>query len=188
MTKVSAVGKTEEMDVEVAEASFQLSDAGSIAEVVLTEGLAFCAQKMGLGDHQSVVDRLREGDDSACRYCRYGLAKKVAESVGRLDDEVKAVYVFDYGATPQDLCFGQKTQVPLIHLIIWVEQKTDALDSLVAALDRALVRKYANLVDKPRLAHMLDVQVVDDADVENHVGYGALLSSIHNRPIQVWER
>jgi hypothetical protein len=58
----------------------------------------------------------------------------------------------------------------------------------VSALDRALVERYAALLSAPDLVRMLDVQVVDDHDVESCVGYGALLSSTYNRPIQVWER
>jgi hypothetical protein len=38
-----------------------------------------------------------------------------------------------------------------------------------------------------QLAHLLDVQAVTDEDVENRVGYGAMLSSLHNRPIRIWE-
>jgi hypothetical protein len=30
--------------------------------------------------------------------------------------------------------------------------------------------------------------VIDDADVKNRVGYGAMLSSLYQRPIQVWKR
>jgi hypothetical protein len=58
----------------------------------------------------------------------------------------------------------------------------------VAALDRALVKRYAELISEPGLVHLLDVQVVDDQDVEDCTGYGALLSSTYNRPIRVWER
>ena len=76
----------------------------------------------------------------------------------------------------------------IIHLIVWAQRKTGALNSLVAALDRALVQSYADLIGMRQLTHLLDVQVIDDADVENRVGYGAMLSSIHHRPIQVWER
>ena len=167
---------------------FRWPDATSTAELVLEEGLTFCARKAGLRDAQEVVDHLRQGDSSVCHYCRYGLAKKVAESIGRLDDNVKAVYTVDYDATPEDRCFGNKAATSLIHLIIWAERKTVALDALVRALDRALVQAFGEMIDAPELAHLLDVQVVDDADVEARVGYGALLSSIHNRPIRVWER
>jgi hypothetical protein len=44
------------------------------------------------------------------------------------------------------------------------------------------------MIGTRQLAHLLDVQIVDDADVKNRVGYGAMLSSLHHRPIQVWER
>jgi hypothetical protein len=73
-------------------------------------------------------------------------------------------------------------------LIVWAKRKTSALDSLVEALNRALVQRYAELIGPSQLAHLLDVQVVNDADVDNRVGYGALLSSLRNRPIKVWER
>jgi hypothetical protein len=169
-------------------APFRWPDATSTAELALDEGLTFCARKAGLQDAQEVIEHLRRGDSTVCHYCRYGLAKKLAESIGRLDDNVKAVYTVDYDATPEDRCFSREAQTSSIHLIVWAARKTDALTALVKALDRALVEAYADLIDAPELVHLLDVQVVDDADVEERVGYGALLSSIHNRPIQVWER
>jgi hypothetical protein len=188
MSKVSVAQQTKIADVSDVEAPLRLPDTASTAEIVLNAGLAFCVRKMGLNDPREVVKRLQQGESSACAYCRYGLAKKVAESIGNLDDNIKSVYVLDYDATPHDLCFGQgKSRSPL-HLIVWAERKTDALASLVAALDRALVKRYAELISAPDLVRLLDVQVVDDQEVEGCIGYGALLSSTHNRPIQVWER
>lgn len=187
MSEVSTRQRTTETDVDTS-APFRWPDASSTAEVVLEEGLAFCAQKAGLEDAQAVAERLKEGDATVGSYCRYGLAKKVGECIGRLDDNVKAVYALDYEATPQDSAFGTETETSLIHLIVWAARRTDALDALLSALDRALVQKYGEMIDAPGLTHLLDVQVVDDAEVESRRGYGALLSSIHNRPIQVWER
>ncbi len=105
-----------------------------------------------------------------------------------MDGEVKAVYLYDYDATSEDACFGEMAVPPVLHLIVWAQRKTVALNSLAEALDRALVQNYAELMGAAQLAHLLDVQVVDDADVENRVGYGTLFSSLHYRPIQVWER
>jgi hypothetical protein len=44
------------------------------------------------------------------------------------------------------------------------------------------------MVDASELKHLLDAQIVDDEEVKSRVGYGALLSSIHNRPVRVWQR
>jgi hypothetical protein len=75
-----------------------------------------------------------------------------------------------------------------IHLIVWTACKTHALDALVGVLDRALTRRYRGLAGHGDLEHVLDVQVIEDADVEHRMGYGAMLASIHQRPIQVWSR
>lgn len=188
VSKVSTVQRTEATNVNTAAAPFRWPDASSTAKVIFDEGLAFCARKADVEDTQTVIERLREGDANVHHYCRYGLAKKVAESIGNLDDNVKAVYTLDYDATPEDRCFSDEAKTSPIHLIVWAVRKTDALDALVSALDRALVQEYSKMIDAPQLTHLLDVQVVEDEDVEDRTGYGALLSSIHNRPIQIWER
>jgi len=187
MTKLSSTAIVSRVDTELSVPQWRLPDSASTAEIALTEALGFCAQKMRLG-RQAVIDHLRQGDSTACKYCHYSIAKQVAESLGALDENIKAVYVIDYDATPEDMCFGEGTQTSLIHLIVWAERKTSALDSLVEALDCAMVERYADMIGTRQLAHLLDVQVVDDADVKNRVGYGAMLSSLHQRPIQVWER
>jgi hypothetical protein len=188
MSKVAANKVKTQTGVETSVPQLRLPDSESMAEIIMTQAMQFCAQKMGLAGHQAVVERLQGGDGSACKYCHYSIAKQVAESLGAMDGKIKAVYIADYDATPQDLCFGAGMPELLIHLIIWAERKTKALDSLVGALDRALIQRYADTVGVRPLAHLLDIQVVDDHDVENRIGYGAMLSSLHNRPIQIWRR
>jgi len=187
MVKVSSNQAMAEVDVALAVPEWRLPDAASVAEDALAAGLEFCVQKMGLAGQQTAIGRLQQGDGTARGYCHYGIARHLAESLGALDENVKAVYVVDYDATADDMSLGEK-QTSLIHLIAWAERKTSALDSLVEALDRALVQHYADLIGQHQLAHLLDVQVIDDADVKNRVGYGAMLSSLYQKPIQVWKR
>lgn len=188
MTKVSSTAVMEQVHTKSVTPQWRLPDADSTAEITLTQALEFCAQKMKLAGPQAVVDSIQQGDRNACKYCHYSIAKQVAESLGALDENVKAVYVADYDATPEDLCFGTGTRTSPIHMIVWAERKTNALEALTEALDRAMAKRYANIVGPRQLTHLLDVQVVDDDDVENHIGYGAMLSSLYNRPIQIWER
>jgi hypothetical protein len=185
-TLVAQVDKR--MDVGMA-LSMQAAEPGIDAQDIVARALTYCADKMNLDGPSSVVERLRQGDGAACGYCLYSLAKQVAEAIGALDENVKVVYTFDYDATPEDECFGNAAHgAPSVHLIVWTSRKTAALRSLVAVLDRSLVQAYAGLLGTSRLASLLDVQVIDDADVERRSGYGALLGSIHHRPIQVWQR
>jgi len=186
MAEVSMLTKV--VDVTFTAPPLLLPDIASTAEVALTQALEFCAQKMGLDSPQVVVDRLRQGDSTAFGYWHYGLAEQVAEYLAAWNEDVKAVYIYDYGATPEDSCFGEMTPAEPVHLIVWAQRKTAALESLVAALDRALVQGCADLINRAKLMHLLDVQVVDDADAENRTGYGALLSSLYHPPIQVWKR
>jgi hypothetical protein len=166
----------------------EVKGVASTARAVLTQALEYCAQKMRLDSSQAVIDRLSDGDGKASEYCHYSVAKQVAESLGALDENIKAVYVCDYDATPEDLCWGEAGRAPQIHLLVWAQPKTAALNVLTDTWDRALAQSYAEMIGGGQLAHVLDVQVVDDADEEKRIGYGALLSSLHHRPIQIWKR
>lgn len=188
MAEISLVNPIEVVDIELKTPRLQLPNMASTVEDALSQALEFCAQKMSLGSRQAVLEHLRQGDNSACTYCKYSLAKQVAAMLGSLDENIKSVYICDYDATPEDLCFGQTAQTSLIHIIVWTQRKTVALNSLVEALDRALAQSYADLTGMDQLTHLLDVQAVDDADVQNGTGYGAMFSSIHHRPIQIWKR
>jgi hypothetical protein len=165
-----------------------LADITSIAEKTLEQTVEYCAKKMKLSPPQLVLDCLHRGESHACDYFHYNLAKQVAEHLSQLDDSIRAVYLCNYDATPMDTYLSEEMHMPLVHLIVWTQRKTAALDAVVRALDQALVRHYAEMADTPHLQRILDVQVVEDPEVENRVGYGALLSSIHTPPLQVWKR
>jgi hypothetical protein len=174
--------------VETRSPELRLPDAASTAESIMSEAVKFCADKMRLGDYQMVVAKLRRHDESASNYCHYSIAKQVGEALGSLDSTVQAVYMIDYDATAEDICFGTDRGIEPIHVIIQVQRKTKALGALVEALDRALVRSYANLLALENLEHILDAQLVDGDDITRRVGYGAMLSSLYRKPLQVWER
>ena len=178
---------TQQTSVEITTPPLRLPNATSTAEDVLNKAMEFCARKMGLENSQAAINSLKQGDRRACEYCLYSIAEQVGAALGALDENIKVVYMFEYDATPEDLCFNEKPGAPLVHLLVWTRRKTEALKSLVSMLDRALAQSYARLIGPRQLQHLLDVQVIDDADVAQRVGYAALLNSLHYRPLKVWE-
>lgn len=165
----------------------RMPNAASTSEDIMNKALEFCARRIGAEGAEDAIHRLQQRDHWACEYCYYSIAEQMGAALGALDENVKAVYMFEYDATPEDLCFGETKNTPLLHLLVWTHRKTEALNALVAMLDRALAHDYAQLVGPRQLKHLLDVQIVDDTDVKGRIGYGALLHSIHHRPLKVWE-
>jgi hypothetical protein len=168
--------------------TLEMQDVASTSKVILDGAMEYCAQKMSLNGRQSVMDGLRAGDGRMCGYCHYSVAKQVAQFIGALDENVKAAYMYDYEATPQDLCPDRGGQALPIHLLIWADRKTAALKLMAETWDRALAQSYAEVLGGQPSAHVLDVQVVDNGDVQKRMGYGALLSSLHYPPVQLWSR
>ena len=159
----------------------------STVDSVVTKAVKSCAKRMGFDDTKDLIARMKEGDPEACDYYNYNVAKQLGEVLGSLDKKIRAVYAYDYDdATPEDVCFGSAPPVSLVRIIIWAERKTKAVDALVAALDRAMAQHYSHILGLHDLEHVLDVQVIDDEDVRTHTGYGALLQSVYQPPIQVW--
>jgi hypothetical protein len=169
-------------------AVFEVKDLTGITEEVLTQAIDYSARKAQLGDAQIAVDRIREGDGRVCEYCNYSLAKQVAASLGELDENVTAAYLYDYDAPDEEFCSEKLGQALPIHLIVQAKRKTAALNAVVETWDRALTQRYMEVIGGHRPAHLLDVQVVDTTDVAKRIGYGAMLSSIHHPPTEVWKR
>jgi hypothetical protein len=186
MVETIPTQQTESMHAQVGSPLY-LPNAASTAQHIWTQALEFCARKMTLEGADQVIAQLGQCDSAAHAYCLYSVAKQTAAVLADLDKEIKAIYILDYDATPHDLCFSQaNTNASPIHLIVWVQRKTAALEALIASLDGALTQAYNDTLDTHTNASLLDVQAIDDAQVEHRVGYGALLSSIHHRPIQIW--
>ena len=188
MNKNMPQGQVETQDFAAVTPPLHLPDATSTVQGALVKALDYCAQMLHLSSPQEALERAREGDRRALDYCHYRLAQQVAEALGALDDTVRSVSLYEVEATPEDGALGDNPESLPIHMLVWVDRKTSALNSLVAALDRALVKDYAEMVGPRRLRHVLDVQLIDDSDVESRRGIVALLFSLYNRPIQLWQR
>ena len=162
-------------------------DPVTTIESVVTKALKTSANKMGLDNVKALISRMKEGDSVAFNYYNYNIAKQLAEVLGSWGKDIRAVYAHDYeGATPEEACFENVSPFSLVHMIIWAERKTNALDALVETIDRAMVQHHRHMLGLNKLEHVLDAQVIDDEDVRSRTGYAVLLKSIYQPPIQVW--
>lgn len=166
---------------------FSQPDAATATTNAVNQALAFCAQKMHLHDTTLVPQLLRQGDPTARGYFEYSVARALAEHISALDDQVQAIYLYTPDATPEDIIFGD-AKPTLIHLIVQARRKTSALASLLEVLDRSLAQCYAEMMNAPAQAHLLDVQVVDDAEAAARSGVGAMLAWCYNQPLSIWKR
>jgi hypothetical protein len=162
------------------------SDAHTIARVIVTNALEWVSASMDC-DKSQVVKCLNRGETAAHHEFKLGLARYLAEYLGFLDEDIKAVYVSDhvgdYG--------GELPEKPprwLIHLVIFADPKTAALTSLISALHRALTAAVRESIDCAKTEGFLDVQLVNSADLENLARYAALLTAPSDRPTHIWQR
>lgn len=188
MNEVFVQDRSEVQAATITAPSFHLPDAASAMQGTLVRALDYCAGQMNLPSPQVGLERVRQGDRDALGYCHYRLASQVAEALGALDANIQSVSLYEFDATPEDRAFGENPDSLPIHLLVLVDRKTSALSSLVAALDRALVKDYAEMIGLRRLGHVLDVQVLDTGDVASRRGIAGLLYSLNNRPLRLWER
>jgi hypothetical protein len=181
------VAESDQVGIGSGDLNWQLPSADAIATDTLQGALLDTAARTGL-DHQAVLEQLHRGDELVLSRYHYGIARHVAEFLGTMDTSIRAVYQTDYDATPGDVCFCASGPDHCVHLIVWAQRRTQAFSVLAAAVDRALTRRYVDAVGCPHLLSLLDVQVVDDAEVEGRTGIGAMLGSIHRPPLPLWER
>lgn len=166
-------------------------DNAVVANMV-EEALQFCAERAGLKHKQQARDVLLTGDCSVCEYLRYALARNVARYLGSVDDTIQAIYTYEpEHATRVDEATPDRPNCsPGISLLACVSRKSAALSSVVASVSLALAEEHRRL-GCPRanaLCAELDVRAVDEDEVKQRIGYGALLSSFYVQPIEVWSR
>jgi len=164
----------------------------AIVTNMVEEALEFCAEKAGLKDKEQARNVLLTGDCCVCEYLRYGLAQKVAEYLGSVDDTIQAIYTYEpeYATSVDGAIPTRPNLSPGLNLIARVSRKSAALSSVVASMRSALAEEYRRLgcPKANALCSELDVRAVDENEVEKRTGYGALINSLYVRPIEVWHR
>jgi hypothetical protein len=166
-------------------------DATAIGNMI-DSALVFCAELSGFASRQQALDVIRGGDCCACSYLRHGLCKELGEYLGGIDASVMAVYAYEpeYSTGVNDIADIGRERMGGINLVVSVDRRSAAFTSILASLEDA-VREATRPLICPKgngSCYMLDVKVADEQEVATRRGYGALISSIHVRPLRVWSR
>jgi hypothetical protein len=163
-------------------------DPVNTVETVITEALKTSAVKMRFNSTQALIACLKEGNCTAFNYYHYNIAKGLGMALGSWDKNIRAVYTHDFdGATPEETCNENEGPFCPVRMIIWAERKTKAMDALVELFDRSIVQYQREMLGIVNSERSLDVQLIDDGDVKNRTGYAALIKSIYQPPIKVWD-
>ena len=172
-------------------ATVQMDQA--LADKMVEKAISFCADKKFTGDVEQTRQVLRKGRCDACEYLSYSLVRQVGEYLGNMDRTVKAVYAFKPDRAPltqQDSNITAGRRASGINLIAWVDRKSAALSALGTTLETVLSesrRKIGCMNATPACCNFT-MQMVDDKEVQEGRGYGAIVQSMYVRSIQVWAR
>ena len=164
-----------------------------LADSLLEKAISFCADKKFTGDYKQTLDALQRGRCDACEYISYSLVRQIGEYLGRMDKTVKAVYAFKPDKTPFTQQDGNVTagkRASGINLIAWVDRKSAALTAIGSTLETCITesRRRIGCVNATPACCNFAMQMVDDGDVHQGRGYGAIIQSTYVRSIQVWNR
>jgi coenzyme F420-reducing hydrogenase delta subunit/MinD superfamily P-loop ATPase len=173
----------------VAEPAGEVVVAPACREMI-ARTLDFCEQKARMQGHAVVAEALRKGNRAVHDYFLYGLAKEIGHFLGEAEAAVKAVYLFEPESMAGEINGKKPSLSRGLELIVWVDNPHDSLSALVQAIDEGLVQQYKALIGPPVTAmrSFLLVDVVSDRDVQERRGRGALITSMHTRPLEVWSR
>jgi hypothetical protein len=172
-------------------ATVQMDQA--LADNMVEKAILFCAGKKFTGDAEQTRQALRKGRCDACEYLSYSLVRQVGEYLGGMDRTVKAVYAFKPDRAPLTQQDGNVTagrRASGINLIAWVDRKSAALSALGTTLETVLSegRRKIGCINATPACCNFNMQMVDDKEVQEGRGYGAIVQSMYVRSIQVWTR
>ena len=166
-------------------------DGAAIGSMV-ESALAFSAQMGGFPGADEARQAILGGDCATCGYLRHDLSKQIGQYLGEIDDTVQAVYAYEpeYAAGRVDRDSAHRAADPGISLLVSVDRRNAALNSVVASLEDAVKDGVSSLLCSGAngSCYDLDVKFADEEEVASRRGYGVLVSSLHAAPLKLWTR
>lgn len=148
---------------------------------MLEDAVRYAEEKLG---NMNAVDLLKENHADALGYFRYFLAVQIGNYLGEVSEHVLEVYAY-----PET--FDEETTITLpLTLIVRMGKYTAALESIVEALQKALLDEYRKMFSPitDNLLLYLIIYFVDEDDFLKRKGLAAAVKSLHAPALLVWSR
>jgi hypothetical protein len=165
----------------------------ALADKMVENAIAFCAEKKFSGDIREAAQALRQGRCEICGYLSESLVQQVGDYLGQVDKTVRSIFRYE----PEYATMRPQPGFPVknghrrgINLVAWVDRKSAALNALGATLQIVLsesLRKISCKEAQPA-CFTLDVQLADNQDVTQRRGYGVVVNSTYVHSTEVWRR
>ena len=148
----------------------------ALTDKMVEQGIAECAENHFGGNVHRMREALLMGQCEHCRCLSDSIARQISNYLMGVDNHIKAVYQIEPGITSDMPSQENKPQAG-IHLIVWVERKSPALNALAGTLQTALMTSQRAL-GCPNVmpdCYTLDIATLDDRDVNEQRGFGMLV-------------
>lgn len=169
--------------------AMQLAPLLEVAETIRDNALDQARSKLPLPQRSLSEEELLLRREFV-EFFKHGLAMGAGQAISANDQRVQALYLFEESTNP-DAETEENLPVDMtVHLLVLVESNSAALESFIAALDRALAQAIS-ILPLPMLSgrtSILNVLPITEDDVENGRGYAALLTSVFAPPLRIWQR
>jgi hypothetical protein len=176
-------------ETSTAQTSSHVLELDELARALTNDALAHARAKLSSRDRGLDAASLL-GRPNFVASLKAELASGIAHALAENDRRVRAVYTYDPALNadsedgvglPQDLT---------LHLIVWVESSSAALEAFIGALDRALIEGLQEL-SSPLFAQRsswINPTIITDREVRLGLGAAGMLSAVFAPPIKVWDR
>jgi hypothetical protein len=151
----------------------QTRDTLGVARRAWTRALESCAERVGLTGARAAAGEVSNGNAIARMHCCHTLAEEVAASLRASQQEIQGIYAPYCDSCPQDFCVDKGAhRTPLVHLLIWTQQKSPALNARTAALGNALAQVAEEWVGARDVPSLLETNQISSDDLETLFGAG----------------
>lgn len=113
------------------------SNALCTARTILEDSPEYCARRLAAGAAEVAEGQQRRADSVMRAHLDHRLARSLAQYLGGMDRALKAVYLYGQGFASDGKSVGTTVTGPL-HLIVWAQPRTVALDSLLTRPSRII--------------------------------------------------